>query len=75
MGKDQLAALIQVLQQQLTLGQGGVVLGTWSIVYDKAAEAFQFQKCEAGDYCEERPAIVALDGSVMDRGGPLLQAR
>ena len=74
MGKEQLQALIEVLQRQLALGQGGVVLGTWSIVYDKESNAFQFQKCEMGDYCEERPAIVAIDGTVRDPGGPLFQA-
>jgi hypothetical protein len=47
-------------------------MGTWSIRFDKERQALYFEKCEFGDYCEERPAVVALDGTVLDRGGPLL---
>jgi hypothetical protein len=75
MGKAQLNALLQVLQQQLELGPDGVVVGSWNIRYDKDMSAFLFEKCEFGDYCEERPAIIALDGTVKDPGGPLLQPR
>jgi hypothetical protein len=30
-----------------------------------------FEKCEDGAYCEERPATIALNGTVIDAGGPL----
>jgi hypothetical protein len=74
MGRKELEALVEVLQQQLALGRDGVVTGTWGIRYDKQGSAFQFDKCEFEGYCEERPSVIALDGSVLDRGGPLLQA-
>ncbi len=73
MGREQLEALIKVLQQQLDLGLEGVVVGTWEIMYDKEKKAFVFDKCEFGGYCEERPSVVKMDGTVLDRGGPLLQ--
>ncbi len=72
MGKEQLEALVAVLQQQIARGRDGVVTGTWEIRYDKEMQAFLFDKCEFAGYCEERPSIVALDGSVLDPGGPLL---
>lgn len=72
MGKQQLEALVAVLQQQIALGPEGVVTGTWAIRYDRERSAFLFDKCEFDGYCEERPSVVALDGSVLDRGGPLL---
>ncbi len=75
MGKEQLEALIQVLQEQLQLASDGVVIGTWAIRYDKEQNAFLFEKCEFEDYCEERPSVIALDGGVLDRGGPILQPR
>ena len=40
MGKAQLNALLQVLQQQLELGPDGVVVGSWNIRYDKDMSAF-----------------------------------
>lgn len=73
MGREQIEALIRILQEQLALGHDNVVIGTWTISYDKERNAFMFNKCEFGDYCEERPSVVALDGTVLDRGGPLLQ--
>lgn len=73
MGKEQLEALVNVLQQQLALGRDGVVGGTWEIRYDKEKRAFLFDKCEFAGYCEERPSVIALDGNVLDPGGPLLQ--
>ncbi len=73
MGKEQLQALLQALQQQLELGPDGVIVGSWSIRYDKDMNSFLFEKCEFGDYCEERPSIIALDGTVTDAGGPLLR--
>jgi hypothetical protein len=72
MGRRELQALIDVLQQQLVLEAEGVVAGTWAIRYDKERAAFEFDKCEFGGYCEERPSVVAIDGRVLDPGGPLL---
>jgi len=72
MGREQLQALARVIEQQLALGREGVVIGSWEIRYDKARNAFEFDKCEFGAYCEERPSVIALDGSVLDPGGPLL---
>ena len=73
MGREQLQSLLEVLQQQLELGPDGVVIGSWGIRFDKDMNAYLFDKCEFGDYCEERPSIIALDGTVQDRGGPLLR--
>lgn len=71
MGSQELQALIDVLQDQLSKGLEGHVLGTWSIHYDRERAAFQFDKCENEGYCEERPSLIALDGAVLDPGGPL----
>jgi hypothetical protein len=71
-GRKELEALIQVLQDQLKKGNDGVALGTWQILYSRDHEAFVFEKCEIGGYCEERPAVVSLAGKVLDKGGPLL---
>ena len=72
MGHKELEALIAVLQQQLAQGRDGVVIGSWQIGFSRDRDAFFFDKCEIGGYCEERPSVVALDGKVLDRGGPLL---
>ena len=72
MGRKELEALIAVLQQQLAKGRDGVVVGSWQIAFSREQNAFSFDKCELGGYCEERPSVVALDGKVLDRGGPLL---
>jgi hypothetical protein len=74
MGRKELEALVAVLQQQIALGREGVVVGTWEVRYDREREAFLFDKCEFGTYCEERPSVIALDGAVLDPGGPLLDA-
>lgn len=71
MGREQIAALIDVLSEQLELGTGSVIQGTWKIDFDKARNAFVFDKCENEGYCEERPSVIALDGTVIDPGGPL----
>lgn len=71
MGREQLEALVSVLRQQLELGHDGVVGGTWEIRWNKEKQAFEFDKCEFGGYCEERPSVVALDGTVLDPGGPI----
>lgn len=73
MGREQLAALARVIEEQLALGADGVVAGTWAVRYDKERAAFEFDKCEFAGYCEERPSVIALDGTVLDPGGPLLQ--
>ena len=72
MGREQLQALARILEQQVALGREGVVTGTWEIRWSKERNAFEFDKCEFGGYCEERPSVIALDGSVLDPGGPLL---
>jgi hypothetical protein len=72
MGREELAALARIIEDQLKEGTNSPLMGTWSIRFDKEARALYFEKCEFGDYCEERPAVVALDGTVIDRGGPLL---
>ncbi|HJP40672.1 MAG TPA: hypothetical protein QGF35_03080 [Dehalococcoidia bacterium] len=71
MGKSELAALARVIEEQQARGSESLVLGTWRIDYDKKREAFVFDKCEAQGYCEERPAVIAKDGTVLDEGGPL----
>lgn len=71
MGKEQIAALIAVLQAENDKGAGSLALGTWAIHFDKDRAAFVFDKCENDGYCEERPAVVAVDGQVLDPGGPL----
>jgi hypothetical protein len=73
MGRKELEALIAVLQQQLKLSpQESVVGGTWQILYSRDHNAFLFEKCEMGGYCEERPSVISVAGKVLDRGGPLL---
>jgi len=73
MGREQLQALAKVIEAQLALdGEGYVIGGTWEVRYDKERNAFEFDKCEFGGYCEERPSVVALDGRVIDAGGPII---
>lgn len=71
MGKEELAALIAILTAQLELGRSSPAIGTWKIAFDKARHAFVFDKCENEGYCEERPAVIAMNGEVLDPGGPL----
>lgn len=71
MGREEIAALIDILSRENEKPRDGVILGTWTIRYDKNRGAFTFDKCENEGYCEERPSVVALDGSVIDPGGPL----
>ncbi|MBK6317821.1 MAG: hypothetical protein IPI33_14750 [Dehalococcoidia bacterium] len=71
MGREEIAALIAILTAQNEGGSSSPVRGTWSIHFDKQRAAFTFDKCENAGYCEERPAVIALDGSVLDPGGPL----
>lgn len=72
MGREQLQALARVIEKQLAMGQDGVVVGTWSIHWNKERAAFEFDKCEFAGYCEERPSVVAIDGNVLDAGGPII---
>lgn len=72
MGRKEIEALVAVLQEQLKHWNDNVVLGTWTITYAKDFGAFQFEKCELGGYCEERPSVISVEGKVLDRGGPLL---
>ena len=71
MGSKELQALVAVLEAELARGTDGHVLGTWTIRYDKERAAFTFDKCENEGYCEERPAVIATDLTVIDPGGPL----
>jgi hypothetical protein len=73
MGREQLKALARIIDEQLALGGDGVVTGTWEIRWDKERRAFQFDKCELAGYCEERPSVIALDGAILDPGGPIAE--
>lgn len=72
MGRKELEALIAILQQQLGKGLDGVIVGSWQIIFSRDHNAFLFEKCEMGGYCEERPSVVDMTGKVLDKGGPLL---
>jgi hypothetical protein len=71
MGREELAALVAILTREQTHGTASPVMGTWKISFDKKRGAFLFDKCESEGYCEERPAVIALSGEVLDPGGPL----
>ena len=73
MGRKEIEALMRALQAQLDHWQDNVVVGTWTIVYSKDHNAFLFEKCELGGYCEERPSVISVEGKVLDKGGPLLE--
>jgi hypothetical protein len=73
MGREELAALARIIEEQMKDGTSSPLVGTWTIHFDKERSVLYFEKCEFGDYCEERPTVVALDGTVVDKGGPLLQ--
>jgi hypothetical protein len=74
-GTKELEALIGVLQGELAKGRDNLVMGTWHIHFEqyRGQPALSFNKCESEVYCEERPTVFALDGSVLDHGGPLFQ--
>jgi hypothetical protein len=72
MGRAELAALARVIEEQLKEGTSSALIGTWTIRFDKVHSRFYFDKCEFGDYCEERPAVISTAGDIIDRGGPLL---
>jgi hypothetical protein len=71
MGREEIAALIAILTAENEAGPSSPVRGTWAIHFDKQRAAFVFDKCENQGYCEERPAVIALSGEVLDPGGPL----
>ena len=71
MGNKQIAALIEILERENERGQESHVLGSWTISFDKAKDAFVFDKCENEGYCEERPSVIGVGGDVLDPGGPL----
>lgn len=73
MGREEIAALIRILEAQQERGTASLALGAWKIAFDKKRNAFVFDKCENEGYCEERPSVVALDGTVLDPGGPLFE--
>jgi hypothetical protein len=72
MGREQLAVLARIIEEQLTYGTESPIVGTWTIRFDGGSSLFYFDKCEFGEYCEERPAIISLAGEVIDRGGPIV---
>ena len=71
MGRKEIEALIEILNAQQERGTDSLALGTWTIRFDKKRNAFSFDKCENEGYCEERPAVIGVDGTVLDAGGPL----
>ena len=71
MGREDIAALITVLQGLQTQGPSSPAIGAWHIHLDKKRSAFVFDKCENEGYCEERPAVISMTGEVLDAGGPL----
>lgn len=71
MGREEIEALIAILETAREQGTASPVLGTWHIHLDKKRGAFVFDKCENEGYCEERPAVIAMSGDVLDPGGPL----
>jgi len=71
-GSKELRALVEVLERELAQGREGHIVGTWTIRYEKERGAFAFDKCENDGYCEERPSVIALDGAVLDPGGPIV---
>ena len=73
MKRDKLEALVEILRTQLDAGSDSVITGTWTIRYDETKDAFTFDKCQNDGYCEERPSIVGVDGTVLDKGGPLFE--
>lgn len=73
MGREELAALIAILSAEQGKGTSSHAIGTWKIEFDKNRGAFVFDKCENEGYCEERPAVIAMSGEVLDAGGPLFE--
>ncbi len=75
MGRKEFEALVSILQAQLASSKDNVITGSWTITYSRDFNAFMFEKCELGGYCEERPSVISLEGKILDKGGPLLGDR
>jgi hypothetical protein len=75
MGRKEFEALVSILQAQLASKNDNVITGSWTITFSRDFNAFMFEKCELGGYCEERPSVISLEGKILDRGGPLLGER
>ena len=73
MGRDEIAALIAILTAEREKGPSSPAIGTWKIQFDKKRGAFIFDKGENDGYCEERPAVIGLDGRILDPGVPLVE--
>ena len=73
MGLKELEALKAVIEKEIAKGRENDVQGTWHIHFEKRGETpvFSFNKCESEVYCEERPTVFGVDGSLIDAGGPL----
>jgi hypothetical protein len=73
MGLKELQALVDVIQGEIAKGRDNHVTGTWHIHFEKRGDdpVFSFNKCESEVYCEERPTVFGVDGSLVDPGGPL----
>ena len=73
MGLKELEALKAVIEREIAKGRENHVQGTWHIHYEPRGDehVFSFNKCESEVYCEERPTVFAVDGSLIDAGGPL----
>ena len=72
MGREKLAALARIIEEQIDRGASSPLVGTWTIRYDAQRDVLYFDKCEFGDYCEERPTVIDFQGRVIDEGGPIL---
>jgi len=74
MGLKELEALVKVLEREVAKGrEDNDAIGTWHIHFEHRGETpvFSFSKCESEIYCEERPTVIGLDGTLIDKGGPL----
>ncbi|MDG1990789.1 MAG: hypothetical protein P8J51_05920 [Dehalococcoidia bacterium] len=69
MGEKELQALRDILED---VNNKKYMIGAWSINFNKEQNTFQFDKCEFGGYCEEKPVIINLEGTVLDKGGPII---
>lgn len=72
-GLKELEALQRIIEEEIAKGRDNHVQGTWHIHFEKRGEesVFSFNKCESEVYCEERPTVFAVDGRLVDAGGPL----
>ena len=69
MGNKQIAALIEILESENERGQESHVLGSWTISFDKAKDAFVFDKCENEGYCESGRASSGSGARCWTRAG------